>query len=85
MSRICAVTGKKNRMQKSGRHASGKSRGGKKAFAYRGPWGLRGKKHPKKQNVNFVAIKTPEGKVLVSMKAYKTYFKTEWTPAEVAA
>jgi ribosomal protein L28 len=78
MSRVCVLTGKKANIQKSGRHQSGKSRAGTKAFAYRGPHGLKGVKKLKRQDVNFVTIRTPEGKVRVSMKVYKTYFKKPW-------
>lgn len=78
MSKICAITGKKANVQKSGRHKSGKSRAGSKAFAYKGPHGLRGIKKLKVQDLNLVTVKTPFGKMKVSMKAYKTYFKTKW-------
>jgi hypothetical protein len=83
MSKVCAITGKKANIQKSGRHASGKSRAGTKAFAYRGPHGLHGVKHLKRQDLNFVTVRTPFGRMKVSMKAYKTYFKKAWVPAEV--
>lgn len=80
MSKVCDITGKKANVQRSGRHTSGKSRSGSKAFAYRGPQGLRGVKKLKVQNLNFVTVRTPAGKIKVSMKAYKTYFKTKWVP-----
>lgn len=85
MSRICIITGKKANVQRSGRHKSGKSRAGSKAFAYRGPHGLRGVKSKKVQGINLVTIRTPMGKMKVSMKAYKTYFKHEWTAEDQAA
>lgn len=84
MSKICAITGKKANIQRSGRHASGKSRAGTKAFAYRGPQGLRGVKKLKVQNVNLVTVRTPMGKMKVSMKAYKTYFKGAWKAEQEA-
>lgn len=75
MARVCAITGKKTRVQRSGRHVSGKSRAGSKAFAYKGPHGLRGVKKKKTQSVNLVTVRTPLGKMKVSMKAYKKHFK----------
>ncbi len=78
MSKVCAITGQKANKQRSGRHASGKSRAGTKAFAARGPHGLRAVKHLKTQDINLVTVRTPLGKIKVSMKAYKTYFKTKW-------
>lgn len=76
MAKVCALTGKKRNIQRTRRHASGKSRKGTKAFAARGPHGLKGVKRVKIQDINFVTVKTPTGKVKVSMKAYKKYFKT---------
>jgi len=75
MARRSALSGKKARIQRSGRHKSGKSRAGAKAFAPRGPHGLHGVKSKKKQNINLVTVKTPLGKIKVTMKEYKTYFK----------
>ncbi|MCX8035371.1 MAG: hypothetical protein N3A71_03825 [Candidatus Dojkabacteria bacterium] len=75
MSRVCDLTGRRANVQRSGRHKSGKSRAGKKAFSYRGPHGLRGVKKRKVQNLNLVTVRTPLGKLRVSMKAYKTLFK----------
>lgn len=75
MARRSALSGKKANIQRSGRHKSGKSRAGSKAFAPRGPHGLRGVKSRKKQDVNLVSVKTPLGRIKVTMKEYKTYFK----------
>jgi ribosomal protein L28 len=85
MSKICVITGKKANTQRSGRHKSGKSRAGSKAFAYKGPHGLRGVKSKKVQGINLVTMSTPVGKMKVSMKAYKTYFKKAWTAEDEAA
>lgn len=75
MARRSDLSGKKARIQKSGRHKSGKSRAGTKAFAPRGPHGLHGVKHKKKQNLNLVTVRTPLGRIKMTMKEYKTYFK----------
>jgi hypothetical protein len=85
MSKVCDLTGRKANIQRSGRHASGKSRAGSKAFAYRGPHGLRGVKKLKVQGVNLVTVRTPLGKMKISMKAYKTYFKGAWKAEQEAA
>mgnify|MGYP006355488131 CR=1 FL=1 len=82
MSRVSAISGKKANKQRAGRHASGKSRAGAKAFAYRGPHGKRGVKSLKKQDLNFVTVNTPLGKIKVTMKEYKTYFKSDWVAEE---
>lgn len=82
MSRVCDITGKKDRVQRSHRHASGKSRAGSKAFASRGPHGLRGVKKVKNQRLNLVTVRTPAGKIKVSMKVYKKYFKKPWNSEE---
>lgn len=79
MSRVCDFTGRKRSIQRTHRHTSGKSRSGTKAFAPRGPQGLRGIKRRKVQNINFVTVKTPEGRINVSMKVYKKYFKTAYS------
>jgi hypothetical protein len=78
MAQRSDLSGKKKNIQKSGRHKSGKSRGGSKAFAYKGPHGLRGVKKVKTQKPNLVTVKTPVGKIKVTMKEYKTYFKKAW-------
>lgn len=75
MAKRSTLSGTKANIQKSGRHKSGKSRAGAKAFAYRGPKGLRGVKKTKKQGINLVTVRTPLGKIKVTMKEYKTYFK----------
>lgn len=85
MSKVCIITGKKANVQRSGRHKSGKSRAGSKAFAYKGPHGLRGVKSKKVQGVNFVTMNTPVGRMRVSMKIYKSFFKKAWTPEDEAA
>lgn len=82
MSRVSALSGKKANIQRSGRHKSGKSRAGAKAFAYRGPHGKRGVKKTKRQDLNFVTVSTPLGKIKVTMKEYKTYFKEAWKAEE---
>jgi hypothetical protein len=75
MARRSALSGTKANIQKSGRHKSGKSRAGAKAFAYRGPKGLKGVKKLKRQDLNLVTVRTPLGKIKVTMKEYKTYFR----------
>lgn len=75
MARISALSGRKANIQKSGRHKSGKSRAGTRAFAPKGPHGLHGIKKVKRQDLNLVTVKTPVGKIKVTMKEYKTYFK----------
>lgn len=77
MARISALSGRKANIQKSGRHKSGKSRAGSRAFAPRGPHGLHGIKKVKRQDLNLVTVKTPVGKIKVTMKEYKTYFKAK--------
>ena len=69
------ISGRKNRIQRSKRHKSGKSRSGKKAFSYKGPHGLHGVKKVKKQKLNLVAVKTPAGRIKMTVKEYKTLFK----------
>ena len=78
MSKVCAITGKKANLQRSGRHRTAKSRSGTKAFAAYGPHGLRGVKTLKRQDLNLVTVRTPLGKIKVTMKVYKTYFKTKY-------
>lgn len=75
MAKRSDLSGKKANIQRSKRHVSGKSRAGGKAFAPRGPHGLKGVKKLKKQNLNLVSVKTPVGRIKVTMKEYKTYFK----------
>lgn len=77
MARISALSGRKANIQKSGRHKSGKSRAGTRAFAPKGPHGLHGIKKVKRQDLNLVTVKTPVGKIKVTMKEYKTYFKAK--------
>lgn len=77
MARASDLSGKKARIQRSGRHKSGKSRSGKRAFAPRGPHGLHGVKKVKRQDLNLVTVKTPVGRIKVTMKEYKTYFKNK--------
>jgi hypothetical protein len=81
MAKRSILSGKKANIQKSGRHKSGKSRAGTKAFAPRGPHGLRGIKKLKRQDLNLVTVRTPLGKIKVTMKEYKTYFKGAWAEA----
>lgn len=85
MSKVCDFTGKKRSIQRSHRHAIGKSRSGGKAFAPRGPQGLRGPKKLNVQNVNLVKVKTPAGSFKVSMKVYKTYFKKDYASVKEVA
>lgn len=75
MARVSDISGKKDRIQRSKRHKSGKSRSGKKAFSYRGPHGLHGVKKIKKQKLNLITVKTPLGKLKMTVKEYKTFFK----------
>jgi ribosomal protein L28 len=78
MSKICAITGKKANIQRTRKHDSTKSRSGSRAFAYDGPNASRAPKRLKRQDLNLVTVRTPIGKMKVSMKVYKTYFKTAW-------
>lgn len=75
MARVSDISGKKDRIQRSKRHKSGKSRSGKKAFSYRGPHGLHGVKKVKKQKLNLITVKTPLGRIKMTVKEYKTIFK----------
>ena len=84
MSRVCDITGKKANIQRVGTHDSTKSRSGGRAFAFNGPNKFKGVKRVKRQGINLVTVRTPLGKLRVSMKAYKSYFKRPWK-AENAA
>lgn len=82
MAKRSDLSGTKANIQRSKRHASGKSRAGAKAFAVRGPNRLKGIKKLKKQDINLVSVRTPLGKIKVTMKEYKTYFKSAWKAEE---
>lgn len=79
MARVSDISGKRDRIQKIGRHRSGKSRSGKRAFSYRGPHGLRAVKRKRKQKLNLITVKTPQGKLKMTAKEYKTLFKVKRT------
>ncbi|BDQ04748.1 MAG: hypothetical protein KatS3mg084_0266 [Candidatus Dojkabacteria bacterium] len=83
MARVSDISGKKSNIQRSGRHKSGKSRSGTRAFAPRGPHGLHGVKKLKVQRLNLRTVKTPFGKIKMTMKEYKTYFRNNMGKIEL--